>query len=369
MRKTTLSISILVALLALSGPFFCHPAMASNIQSNLYDTYCRTPILEQFGEIDRNQTIIIDNVENPLYCTFENNEAALEKLHEAVPEILEEISSEFSLEKLNSTNWEYYKYGALNLPTTSQFSSDNNLQKQTLNEFFDIYENKEKNDTIKAIVNAPSTHSASQSTTFDLGMMLPTYAPLAQQSENMIKVQNQIMPFALPNIEAAVSYAERYAVNPNKDGYGIAKGGITKLWADMDCTNFVSQILEASGVGQAVYSSDTMGWWHKKNGSNHTYSVSWINSDTFARYMGVGYSTTNHKDFANNIARGDFISLDHTNDGSWDHMGFVTAIGNELCYETGVYRNYKVAQHTSNYHEWANDTNWPKGVKFGRVRR
>lgn len=116
-------------------------------------------------------------MENPLYCTFENNEAALEKLHEAVPEILEEISSEFSLEKLNSTNWEYYKYGALNLPTTSQFSSDNNLQKQTLNEFFDIYENKEKNDTIKAIVNAPSTHSASQSTTFDLGMMLPTYAP------------------------------------------------------------------------------------------------------------------------------------------------------------------------------------------------
>lgn len=68
--------------------------------------------------------------------------------------------------------------------------------------------------------------------------------------------------------------------------------------------------------------------------------------------MGIGYSTTNHESFSNNLKQGDFISADFTNDGSWDHSGFVTEMGGGLCTSSGNYINYKVAQHTSNYHEW-----------------
>lgn len=366
MGKITLSLSI-ATLLAFSGSLFCSPAMALETENDQYDSYCRTPILEQFGEIDRSLTITINGKENPLYCTFVNNDIALEKLRETVPEILTEIAQEFSLEELNANNWEQYKYGALNLPNTSQFAAESNIQNQTLVAFFDIYENTTQNKAIEDQVNkTQKSRSISQEQIISLGMMLPTYAPLAQQSENIIRAQSQLMTYALPNVNAAVSYAEKYATNPNKAGYGY----LTKLFWGVDCTNFTSQILEASGVGQVVYDSTNMGWWHKNNGG-HTYSASWINSDVFARYMGVGYSTTNHRDFSFNIGRGDFIALDNSNDGSWDHMGFVTAAGTDLCYQNGSYRDYKVAQHSTDYHDWvSNNKGWANtGQRLGRVRR
>lgn len=369
MRKTTLSL-LTATWLAFSGSLFSCPVSALGVQDNPYDSYCRAQILEQFGEIDRSQTVMINGVENPLYCVFTDNDVALEKLRVIAQDILSEIANEFSLDELSVDNWEQYRYGALSLPEDSEFASDANLQNRTLRAFFDIYENAFQNETIKTQVNSVQTaRSMSQDQIVSLGVMLPTYAPLAQQSENIIKTKNEIMAYALPNTNAAVAYAEKYATNPNKDGYDY----LTKfLWfGGVDCTNFVSQILEASGVGQNVYDSENMGWWHKKVNGKHTYSVSWINSDVFARYMGVGYSTTNHRDFSFNIARGDFISLDNTNDGSWDHMGFVTAIGTDLCYPNGSYRDYKVAQHSIDYHDWvSNDRGWAaSGQKLGRVRR
>ncbi len=370
MNKKTLSIPV-AALLAISGSFFCPSTMALEIKENPYDSYCRTPILEQFGEIDRTQTVTINGIENPLYCTFTDNDAALEKLKDSVPEILSEISEKFSLGELNANNWKSYKYGALSLPETSKFADEANEQRRTLAQFFDIYEDVEKNESIELELAKIRKHdSLSQEQIISLGMLLPSHAPLAEQSQDIIMARNQIGTLSLPNLNAAISYAQTYAVNPNTNGYGIAKGGFLNL-IEMDCTNFVSQILEASGVSQAVYNVDTMGWWHRKNGNNHTYSVSWINSDTFARYMGVGYtSTNNHLNFSRNITTGDFITYDETNNGSWDHMAFVTDMGSELCYQNGTYRDYKVAQHTTNYHKWAHETAWPTvAAKYGRVRR
>ena len=64
---------------------------------------------------------------------------------ETVQKVLTEIAQEFSLEELNANNWEQYKYGALNLPNTSQFAAESNIQNQTLVAFFDIYENTTRN--------------------------------------------------------------------------------------------------------------------------------------------------------------------------------------------------------------------------------
>ena len=59
---------------------------------------------------------------------------------------------------------------------------------------------------------------------------------------------------AIPNVHAAVSYAEEHAKDQNTTDDSYFDGG--------DCTNFVSQILYAGGVSQAVYSRQDQGWWH-----------------------------------------------------------------------------------------------------------
>lgn len=373
-RKSTLSVSVVAALLAVSGPLFCRPAAALDTQNNQYDSYCRNPLLEQIGDIDRSQVITINGIENPLYCTFTDAEEALTNIKIEASDILSEISSAFSLEEINANNWEEYFVGLYNLPVESEFAHDTNQQRNKLVAFFDIFENYQKNDDISSYAEqslAKNKVRASQNDTFTLGMMLPYYAPLAQNSENTISTQRSIAStYALPNVTAAINYARQYAVNPNESEYGIAKGGPFNL-IPMDCTNFVSQILEKSGVGQVVYNSDTQGWWHKNTNGKHTYSASWINADIFARYMGVGFKTTNHTEFSSIIDKGDFIASDPGNDGSWDHMGFVTDKDYTYrYYSNGDYYNYEVAQHTDNYLKWATDNGWPmKGGALGRVRR
>lgn len=139
----------------------------------------------------------------------------------------------------------------------------------------------------------------------------------------------------------------------------------------LDKVKYASLTLEASGVSQDVYPVDTKGWWHKNHGGQHLYSVSWINADTFSRYMGVGFKTTNHTEFSSVIDKGDFIASDKANDGNWDHMGFVTNKDNTYrYYSNGDYYNYEVAQHTEGYIKWADKNGWPMtGGALGRVRR
>ena len=88
---------------------------------------------------------------------------------------------------------------------------------------------------------------------------------------------------------------------------------------------------------------------------------------------GVDYKYSSHASFANKLKKGDYISIDYTNDGNWDHMGFVTAVGSKT---SSGYKNYQVAQHSGDYLAWANSSKcgWAKTknnyskAKFGIVR-
>lgn len=88
--------------------------------------------------------------------------------------------------------------------------------------------------------------------------------------------------------------------------------------------------------------------------------------------MGVGYSTKNHYNFSANIRRGDFIAIDWTSNGSWDHVGFVGKRNTTTSTIDGLtYYNYIVAQHSKDYINYASNTDWPTsdGRTWGRVRR
>ncbi len=127
---------------------------------------------------------------------------------------------------------------------------------------------------------------------------------------------------------------------------------------------------------QLVFDDENHGWWHKYDPGEwwwnaHTHSRSWSMVDKFCRYHGVVLARVNHTNFTAHIYAGNIIALDYSNDGDWDHMGYVTEADNYV--GSYGYYDYKVAQHTSNYHEWAsNDANsWETygddGARYGRV--
>ena len=68
------------------------------------------------------------------------------------------------------------------------------------------------------------------------------------------------------------------------------------------------------------------------------------------RVIGEG-SDISHLTFSNNIMPGDCILFDQQNDHVYDHVGFVTGVDSVVSPVYG-YRDYKVAQHSSNYNAW-----------------
>lgn len=341
---------------------------------NDYSEYCSSPLLKDLGEINRNDAIIINGVENPLYCTFQDKTDSLNRLQSKVPKILSVIKEKYSLDEINENNWKSYRDGMYVLSDVTDEFSEENEEFNILRIFFGIYEDYEKNQEILNFVSKINSKKKgireNSDDGIELGMLLPYYAPLADTATTM--VATEAMTRAYINVSAAVNYASRYAKSPNKSAYAYFSG--------KDCANFTSQILEASGVNQVTSDSVYSGWWHKKTKNilgitTHKQSNSWSLADTFSRYMGIGYRTNSHETFSANLQKGDFIASDNDGNGSWDHMGFVTDVGAGICTSTGNFTNYKVAQHSSNYHEWVSSdkNNWEniekKGGKYARVRR
>jgi vacuolar-type H+-ATPase catalytic subunit A/Vma1 len=73
--------------------------------------------------------------------------------------------------------------------------------------------------------------------------------------------------------ENAVSYARRFAMNPNPEYRYFAS------WGDGggDCSNFVSQCLRAGGARMSY--AQPAAWWYNNSGSlskkQHSWSISW----------------------------------------------------------------------------------------------
>ena len=118
----------------------------------------------------------------------------------------------------------------------------------------------------------------------------------------------------------------------------------------------MSQILEAGGVKQIVYNDVAKGWWHKRTethlGPIDSHSQSWATAWVFANYQGKYMKTNSLRTFSGKLLPGDFIGLDEAGDGDVNHVGFVTHTGTYNTYNGKYYKDFKVAQHTSDYCEW-----------------
>lgn len=117
---------------------------------------------------------------------------------------------------------------------------------------------------------------------------------------------------------AAMKYAEKYALKPNKN---------YKYYKDKDCTNFVSQALRA---GRMPYFKE---W--------KPYTDAWVNAGAFRSYIlkagGIKMKTVS--DTYSNVKLGDVYHYDYHNkiglryaDGWMDHTAIVTSRANMKLY-------------------------------------
>lgn len=312
-------------------------------------------------------SIKIGGEEVRLFSTFVDNKKSLEFLKSEFSEVLLEVSQAYGISGLDETNWRDYYEKIKEWGDSSLSSKMFNENVPKLLKFFDIYENKEKNEKIYRYIERLNSDEIEETADLivknrELLSLLP-YDSLRDYAEDMHSddwtTPAPIIRFYINN---AINYAIQYADNPNTASYAYFDGN--------DCTNFVSQILENGGIAQDPYTSVYYGWWHRNIFGWHSHSHSWTIADTFARYMGVGYSSTDHYNFTANIRKGDFIAADWDKDGDWDHSGFVVDRDNYV--GSWGYYNYRVAQHSSNYIRWTSNptNNWEAGsYRWGRVRR
>lgn len=280
----------------------------------------------------KTQQVSIEGQKYDLYKEFVNQEASLADIKNKYHKEISFIQKENDLEDLTENYYIEYQNAFKEIALDGDY---NNKELHKISNdilvFFDIFENKNQNNEIKKMPKSNLTEEDKTN----------LYLALPYSSTEHIQRKNLLQDARL-NTSAAITYAKKHATNRNLSQYA----GLSA-----DCTNFVSQILHAGGVSQVGGSNEYSGWWHRKLVTpmydRHTHSVSWIQANTFAKYMGYGKTTTNHATFASNVRKGDFIAIDFGNDGSFDHMGYVTN-------KSGS--DYEVAQHTSDYLAWVSSS-------------
>jgi hypothetical protein len=308
--------------------------------------------LENLSDVNIDEELVIDGVSISLYPTFDNSITAMEKIQDNCSNILSLLQTTYGLDDLSSNNWHDYMdcmVSYLYNPMKASWYSETHPQYAQLSMFFDIYENDEKNEEIEeAASNCTSIEDLLAND--ELYTSLPSSNGLEISNSNAIISPEQYIDSDGVGLSSLSStsfsawqgtlYAEQY--------YSYANSNY-KDFENNDCTNFVSQILHAGGQ------SMNLTWYHNKVLGLWTYSPTWTVATNFINYwdnQGATFLTTStHATFAINLANGTFITYDKTNDGDWEHMGYVT---DTESYSASLgYADYKVAQHSGKYNSWA----------------
>lgn len=339
------------------------------------DNVQKDNFLKDYGTIEICRIIKTNQGEFELYPEFTNNKEAMKNLIEKEEKALQYLEARYGFEQLNDSN--YQEYRGCVMGSLEQVDVPENIATvlPQIDEFLDIYENEVKNDQIETIVNNLSK-SINNGEFIKLkeevelsGDVLPynltvscteedaepvKVVSVSIKSETGIETKSKAQ--AHPgnskfDIEKGIAYAKQYAPKGKHNSkYYYFNGG--------DCTNFVSQIKKTGGVpfhytykGTVNPTLDKKNSWYYKSKSDYGYR--WTVADKFAKFYGVKYKTTSFMSLSKNVKRGSFITKDSANDKDWDHMGFVTEITeNKKTTEGSTYYDFKVAQHTADYHAY-----------------
>jgi hypothetical protein len=339
------------------------PKEVKKSNQEIFERIKKSSIADVFAE-----SLEIENIQIDLYVQFKNQKIALSKFKDKYSKTLTSIQNQYNFTELNNNNWEDYYYKLQNGEDTTYHE---------LTSFFDIYENNYKNQEIKDLYNK-NIQKLPYMSNAEKDVLFKTFNLLIPYTSNQLPTTPNLEMTRNIDFEDAVAYATKYASSPNSSDYGY--------FPDRDCTNFVSQILKAGGISEtSTYGeNENLGWWHVKklyefyDGYIHLSSKSWRVADTFAKYMGVYYSTESHYSFSLNVSKGDIIGFDEHSDGDWQHMAFAVSADNySSTYNGKKYYDYKIAQHSKDYLAWVSSSTcgWeeledkPIDYTYGIIRR
>lgn len=325
--------------------------------------------LRLYGPISIKDSVIINGVENDLYPTFDDIDYALKSLKKEIPEYYNFVSTKINLEdtygcdynafltkdfKLDSSQANQPEFGNTSLMFDKNGYNDSEYlgeiierESEVFDIFLDIYENQSKNNQIKEYINSTDNPNPEL-----LAYLLPYNSAFSRQYFS----NNKLTAAQYFDKADGRTYATQHATSPNSN---------YPYYSGHDCTNFASQILIAGGIQMHnAYPNVNSGWWHDRRTVGtvnpilvDTNSLSWSVADNFVRFMGTsGNEYSSFLQFSNKIVWGDFIAFDQNSDGDWNHVGFVTHVGSLGTYSGKYYKNFRVAQHSTNYLKWVSDS-------------
>ena len=286
-----------------------------------------------WGKVKLNGSKKLGNETVELQVTYENPKESLNKFKSMYRKELTEIQIEEKFDELNDKN--YQQYYSVFLEKGEQYVDHDNINNNFA--FFDIYENDEQNRKLISFINQYQSRN-NQADRNELLLEIMSYSPHYNQSlEDFVISQmpqtKQIIFLEDINVTNATNYAKKYAENINS---------AYNYYAGADCTNFASQIAYAGGLRGRIAA---IAW--------KPYTGAWINANTFCGIWGRRGKSTKWSSFVKTLKPGDFIAADWGGDNHIDHIAYVAANGSSSS-------NKYIAQHSSNYYERSDQTNWPK---------
>lgn len=327
---------------------------------NLAKDFELSALLKEIGTAEYKNVLKYNNgktsLTQPLYPTFSSQTDAMRNAKEVLSPVLEEMQELYSMPAFSNITWkQYLGY----LPDYEDYVYGNKAKEEmvsTLYSFIDIYENVESNEFIMEridLLNEAGNMSFDRDSAIkEVLLSLPM-----DSCEAIIDTGLEIRSEPDAQINAysttkAVNYATIYATEANQNYY---------YYSGADCTNFTSQIKYVGGTPMEYSANDSeyVGWWAKTNiyGAK-VCSRKWKLASLFANYFGVSYRVKSFKTFSDKVVKGSYIGYDKENDGDCNNMGFVTATSTNLKKTNGVtYYDFKIAQHTGDYHRWVSHAN------------
>lgn len=106
---------------------------------------------EQMFKFDDSRTISLSEITNKMFIEFDSQEDALYKIKNRCSGILDKIKGQYNLDDLSEANWQDYYDGLYSIIDDTGDAldiSETDYEYRFLRAFFDIYENKFKNDKV-----------------------------------------------------------------------------------------------------------------------------------------------------------------------------------------------------------------------------
>lgn len=333
---------------------------------------------DAIGQIKYNDMITVFGTPLLLYPTFVDQNEAMQNAAVVMAGFIDSLAQENSLSPLSEETLDIYESAAYARMNNVSFNEAdciyfidfidfyrNKARNAEIQQRFSSYNNIEERMKIQSAYPFPNTKDnldelVSAALLNDIKLLLPNYTVdifegipevkiLLETLGNDEKSQSDSSRLGYTfYVNDAIDYATQYAESANIREWNYFSGG--------DCTNFASQIIHAGGIPMDYVQPNA--WYYR---SITDYARNWTVANEFANYWGVNYTTTRHRSFAAQLDKGDFIALDSGNNGSWNHWAFVTKKETtEKLWSGSCYYDYKVAQHTSDYHLWTSkqDNSW-----------